>query len=126
MVQMSPYLIFNGDCAEAFSFYEGVLGGRTLVLHRHEAAGTVAHASLEVGACSLMGSDAPAGDDRATGRRVYVAVSVAAADAERIFRALAEGGQVTMPFENTFWSPGFGMLIDRFGTPWMVSTDLSA
>jgi PhnB protein len=54
-----------------------------------------------------------------------VAISVSPADAEQIFKALAEGGRTTMPFERTFWSPGFGMLVDRFGTPWMVNAEPS-
>ena len=54
---------------------------------------------------------------------IYVSISVAPADAERIFNALAEGGNVSMPFQKTFWSPGFGMVVDRFGTPWMVNSE---
>jgi len=133
-MQMSPYLIFNGTCAEAFPFYERVLGGRIVMMHctgddsatrsaGAKSQGKVVHARLQLGDCSLLGSDAADGDEPAGGRTVYVAISVPAAEAERIFKALADRGQVTMPFENTFWSPGFGMLIDRFGTPWMVNTD---
>ena len=54
---------------------------------------------------------------------ISVSISVAPADAERIFNALAEGGNVSMPFQKTFWSPGFGMVVDRFGTPWMVNSE---
>ena len=64
----------------------------------------------------------PAEDDQ-PGTTVFVALVVPAANAERIFNALAEDGRVTMPFEKTFWSPGFGMLVDPFGIPWMVNTE---
>ena len=68
-----------------------------------------------------MGSDVPPEHYSAPqGFGVTVAVPTTA-EAERIFKALAEGGRVTMPFEATFWSPGFGMVTDRFGTPWMVN-----
>jgi PhnB protein len=81
------------------------------------------HACLEVGGFSLMGCDAPAGDEHAPGRNLCVALSVPADEAERIFGGLADGGRITMPFENTFWSPGLGMLVDRFGIPWIINVD---
>jgi PhnB protein len=83
----------------------------------------VLHARMEAGNFVLMGSDAPPSEAAVSPRDMHVAVSAGAADAERIFSALAAGGRVTMPFEKTFWSPGFGMVVDRFGTPWMVNTD---
>ena len=133
-MRMSPYLIFNGGCAEAFPFYERVLGGRIVMMYPDadqpgDAGGgggsqyRVMRARLELGAFALRGADADPGDVRPAGRNVYVWVSVPAADAERIFSALAADGRITMPFESTFWSPGLGMLVDQFGTPWVVSTD---
>jgi PhnB protein len=86
----------------------------------------VIHARLVVGDSVLMGSDAPP-THYAAPRGLYVSISVAApADAERIFNALADQGGATMPFQKTFWSPGFGMLIDRFGIPWMVNCEQAA
>lgn len=135
-MEVSPYLIFNGNCAEAFRVYEQVLGGTIVMMQTHgdspmkdevsaDWRDKVLHVRMEVGSFVLMGSDGPA-EHYAPPQGLYVSVSVEAGDAERIFNALAEGARVTMPFEKTFWSPGFGMLVDRFGTPWMVNTDPAA
>lgn len=128
------YLNFNGTCAEAFRFYEQVLGGTMIMLQtsgespmrdqvpveRHDM---VIHARLAVGDGLLMGSDAPPEYYRQPqGFGVSVTVSTTA-EAQRIFDAFADGGTVTMPFEATFWSPGFGMVTDRYGTPWMVGCE---
>ena len=72
-----------------------------------------------------MGSDFPP-SDYAPPKGIQVSVSVTSpVEGERIFKALAEGGKVDLPFQKTFWSPGFGMAVDRFGTPWMVNTSSS-
>jgi PhnB protein len=133
-VEITPYLNFNGNCAAAFRFYEKVLGGKIVMMQTHGESpmkehvpadwrDKVIHARLVVDDKVLMGSDAPP-DHYAAPQGLYVSVSVPSpADAERIFTALAENGKVTMPFEKTFWSAGFGMLVDRFGTPWMVNCE---
>lgn len=132
-MEVGPYLNFNGNCAEAFRFYEQCLGGQIVMMQKHgespmkdhvapEWQDRVLHVRLELGRQALMGSDTPPEHYQAP-QGLFVSVSIGAADAERIFRALAERGRVTMPFEKTFWSPGFGMLVDRFGIPWMVNTD---
>jgi PhnB protein len=133
-VEITPYLNFNGNCAAAFKFYEKVLGGKIVMMQTHGESpmkehvpadwrDKVIHARLVVDDKVLMGSDAPP-DHYAAPQGLYVSVSVPSpADAERIFTALAENGKVTMPFEKTFWSAGFGMLVDRFGTPWMVNCE---
>lgn len=132
-MEMSPYLNFSGNCAEAFRFYERCLGGRIVMMQTHgdspmkdhvppDWQDRVLHVRLELGQQALMGCDAPP-DSYAAPRGLYVSISAGATDAERIFNELAAGGRVTMPFEKTFWSPGFGMTVDRFGTPWMVNTD---
>ena len=133
VMEISPYLNFNGDCAEAFKFYERCLGGKIVMMQTHGespmkdkvAAGwhdKVIHARLLVGDNVLMGSDAPPPHYDAP-RGTHVSISVASTtEGERIFSALAENGTINMPFQKTFWSPGFGMLVDRFGTPWMVNT----
>lgn len=131
---LQPYLNFDGDCEAAFRFYAEVLGGRieTMMTHRDSpvAADTPAewqdkilHAYLKVGDAVLMASDAPPGMySRPQG--LYVSIGLSdPAQAERIFKALADGGTVQMPFEETFWAYRFGMLVDRFGTPWMINCE---
>lgn len=130
-MEFTPYLNFNGTCAEAFRFYAQVLGGTIEMLQTHGESPVkdhvppdwhdkVLHARLNVEGRVLMGSDAPAEYTPAQG--MYVSIQVpTAAEASRLFTKLAEGGTVTMPFAQTFWSPGFGMVVDRYGTPWMVN-----
>jgi PhnB protein len=127
-----PYLNFNGTCGAAFKFYEHVLGGTIEFLQTHGESpmkdhvpadwhDKVMHVCLDVEGQKLMGSDAPS-DDFVPAQGMYVNIRVpTAGEGKRIFDALASGGQVTMPFAKTFWSDGFGMTVDRFGTPWMVN-----
>jgi PhnB protein len=83
----------------------------------------IMHISLNVGEQILMGADAPP-DRYQTPRGMTVSVQVKdKSEGEKVFNALAERGTVNMPFEKTFWSPGFGMCVDRFGIPWMVNTE---
>lgn len=136
-MQLSAYLNFSGNCAEAFKFYEQVLGGKITFIQTHGGSpmkdqvpadwrDTIMHVSLSVGDDVLMGSDAPPSHYGAP-QGISVSISRASpADAERIFKALSEGGKVTMPFQKTFWSPGFGMAVDRFGIPWIVNSDGAA
>jgi PhnB protein len=132
-MELSTHLNFNGQCAEAFKFYERCLGGKLVVLMTHGDSpmkdqvpadwhDKVIHARLEVGKDALMGCDAPP-TRYATPQGSSVSITLEApADAERIFGALADRGKITMPFQKTFWSQGFGMVVDRFGVPWMVNT----
>ena len=136
-MQLNPYLLFNGQCEAAFKFYEQVLGGKIEGMLAH--AGTPAeehvpaewrdkilHARMTVGDNVLMASDAPP-DHYQQPKGFSVSIQLKdVAEAERIFNALAENGKLTMPFEATFWSPGFGMCVDRFGIPWMVNTEEAA
>lgn len=136
-MQINSYLLFNGDCEAAFRFYERVLGGKIISMMPH--AGTPAeasvpaewrnkiiHARMTVGGNVLMASDAPPEHyHEPKGFSVNVSVEKPA-DAERIFHALAEGGKVLMPIQETFWAERFGMLTDRFGTPWMVNCEKAA
>ena len=131
--EIAPYLVFNGNCGEAMRFYESVLGGKLEMqtfadspAKEHVAVDAhqrVIHARLSLGSWGIMASDSPSEKEyeRAQGTSICVAVDDAA-DAKRIFDALVAGGRATMPFGQTFWSPGFGMLVDRFGIPWMVNT----
>lgn len=131
-MSIHPYLFFSGNCRGAFERYQQVFGG-TLELSSFSDVpedarmpgvdpNQVMHVSLSFGDAVLMGSDDPSGDG---GPKVGAAVAYVAPDAEtgkRAFEALAEGGEVTLPFGETFWSTGFGMCTDRFGVPWMVDT----
>lgn len=133
-MDFTPYLNFNGTCASAFKFYEQVLGGRIEFLQTHGdspmkdhvPAGwhdKVIHACLNVNGKRLMGSDAPA-EHFSPAQGMYINLIVdTTAEGKQLFEALASGGQITMPYAQTYWSPGFGMVVDRFGTPWMINTN---
>jgi PhnB protein len=133
-MQLNSYLIFNGDCEAAFKVYEKVLGGTIQAMHTHGSAppeaktppewrDKIMHVSLKVGDTLLMGSDAPPQHfKQPQGFSVNIAVKDPA-EAERVFAALAENGQVGMPIQQTFWARRFGMLVDRFGIPWMVNCE---
>ena len=131
-MQLNPYLFFNGQCEAAFKFYADVLSGKIVAMMPH--AGTPAeshappewrdkiiHAALKIGDTVLMGSDAPPGHfQQPQGFSVALAVDEPE-EAERIFNSLAENATVRMPLGKTFFAIRFGMLVDRFGIPWMVN-----
>jgi PhnB protein len=133
-MQIIPHLNFNGQCREAFETYAKVLGGQiTFMGTWAEMPGAdqfppemhklIMHATISLGDQMIMGADSPP-DRFEKAQGLWVSINVKdAADAERIFNELSEGGNVVMPFQQTFWSPGFGMFTDRFGTPWMVNTE---
>lgn len=131
---VTPYLFFNGQCEAAISFYRRVLGAELQFMQRYKdgppgpdgkpfgAPDAVMHASLKIGDSVLLASDS----DGQPVQHGGFAISVSArdvADGRRLFDALADGGQVTLPFDKTFWTEGFGMLTDRFGVPWMVNVE---
>ena len=136
-MKVNPHLSFNGQCEAAFKFYEKVLGGKiTFSMTWAEMPGAdqfppesqklIMHTALSVGDDTIMGADAPP-DRYQEPKGVDVSLHIkSAAESERIFNALAEKGRVTMPFQKTFWSPGFGMCVDQFGIPWMVNTEQAA
>ncbi len=131
-MQLNPYLFFSGQCEAAFKFYAQVLGGKIDALLTHEGTpaenhvpaewrSKIMHARMTIGDWVLMASDAPPGRSQPPqGFSVHISVDEPA-EAERIFKALADGGQVRMAMEQTFWAERFGMLVDRFGTPWMIN-----
>lgn len=133
-MQLSTYLSFQGQCEEAFKFYELSLGGQLGHLFRY--AGTslegqvpaawqdkVMHGSVTVGGHELMGADvAPDGYEEPKSISLSLQIK-GVAEAERVFQALAEGGRVTMPLEKTFWAERFGMVVDRFGIPWLINCE---
>jgi PhnB protein len=132
---IQPYLFFNGRCEEAVEFYRKALGAEVEVIMRYKESpeppkpgmvppgwdDKIMHTSFRVGQTTLMASDG-CGADKASFEGFSLSIAVPSeADAERVFGALAEGGQVRMPLTKTFWAPRFGMLEDRFGVGWMVS-----
>jgi PhnB protein len=133
-MQLNPYLLFNGQCEAAFKFYERIFGGKIEAMIPHEGTPAaehvppewrkkILHARLSVGDEVLMGSDAP--PDRYEAMKGFsVTLGIDdPAEAERIFHALAENGTVRMPIEKTFCALRFGMLVDQFGTPWMINCE---
>lgn len=131
-----PHLNFNGQCKEAFDFYAKLLDGEIKFSMTWgempgdmgsqcppETKNLIMHTTLEVDGDFIMGADSP--PDRYTPPKgITVSIGVKSKDkGEKIFKALSEGGNVMMPYEKTFWSPGFGMCVDRFGIPWMVNTE---
>ena len=134
-MHLNPYLSFNGQAEAAFKFYEQILGGKiTFSMTWGEMPGAdqlpgethklIMHTSLSVGGDQvLMGADSPPGRyEKPKGMNVSVHLKDLA-ECERIFNALSENGNVTMPFGKTFWTTGFGMCVDRFGIPWMVNCE---
>jgi PhnB protein len=133
-MQMNPYLSFGGDCEEAFNFYEECLDGKLGEIFRY--AGTpvsehvpadwqnkVMHGSMTIGEQVLMGADiAPDRYEKPQGFSLSLQIK-STTQAERIFQLLAKDGTVVMPLQKTFWAARFGMLVDRFGIPWMINCE---
>ena len=126
-----PYLFFGGNCRDAFTLYEEVFGGELTLLTIKDTPGQEAappeiadmiiHAALTIGDDLLMASDDPTTDSFGPVQGMMVSYDASDLDdAKRVFEALAEGGTVTQALEPTFFSAGFGMCVDRFGTPWMI------
>ncbi len=131
-MQINAYLNFDGNCADAFKFYEKCLVGKIVFTMTYkdspmaaqmppEMGSKILHATLEVAGGNLMGADCPPGRyEKPQG--LWVSIGLAdAVKGESLYKELAEGGTVVMPFQKTFWAAGFGMAIDRFGIPWMVN-----
>jgi PhnB protein len=134
-MQVQSYLFFDGRCEEAIEFYRKALGAKVEMFMRFKEApdppppgmvppgfeNKVMHSSLRIGDTVVMASDGcTAREANFKGFSLSLAVDKAA-DADRLFAALADGGQVQMPLDKTFWSPRFGMLTDRFGVGWMIN-----
>ncbi|MCW5907566.1 MAG: VOC family protein [Chitinophagales bacterium] len=140
MTTVNIYLTFNGNCEEAFNFYQSVFGGSFGYIGRFkdmpaeggkplplEDAEKIMHVSLPISTETiLMGSDT--GSEWAAnfvqGNNFSISVNTnSTQEADRIFSGLSAGGQITMPLSKTFWSAYFGMLTDKFGINWMVNVD---
>jgi len=132
---IQPYLFFNGRCEEAVEFYRSALGAEVEMIMRYKESpeppkpgmlppgfeNKIMHASFRVGQTTVMASDG-CSTEKAGFEGFSLSVAVPdEKDADRVFAALSEGGQVKMPLMKTFWSPRFGMVEDRFGVGWMVS-----
>jgi PhnB protein len=136
-MQIDCYLTFTGNCEEALNFYAQCLGGKVGTLMRYEGSPMdtkelpanwkqkVLHGSVDADGAQIMGSDMPPGMPGAgyNGITVSVYIKNDVDKARKAFEALAAGGQVTMPFAPPFWGGQFGMLKDKYGVPWMVSTE---
>ncbi len=130
-MQVQPYLYFDGRCEEALGFYRKALGAEVVMLMRFKdgpergmappgAEEKIMHSSFRIGDTTIMASDG-----RCLGNPNFqgFALSLEAAsdgEAERLFSALGDGGQVQMPLTKTFFASRFGMLADRFGVSWMI------
>jgi PhnB protein len=133
MSHLSTYIFFNGTCAEAIRYYELTLGGKIETLMTQadtpdaekmppSMAQKIVHARLNIDGVALMASDWMSSEPYPGMHGYSLSLAYPTADqAKRIFAALAEGGAVHMPFQETFWAEGFGMLADKFGTPWMIN-----
>lgn len=136
-MRLNPYLTFNGLCEAAFKFYEKCLNGKIVMVMTYgdsPIAGQtplhfrkkVIHTTFTLGEWVLQGADVPPDRyQKPQGFSVMLNVS-AAAEAERIFKMLAENGTVQVPLQETFWAIRFGMLVDQFGTPWMINCGQAA
>ena len=131
-MKLNVYLSFDGRCREAFEFYEKALGGKISFIQTigespmaasmpADAHGRVMHVTLQIGDQVLQGADAPPGQFTKPAGFSVAAHFDEPAEGERAFSMLAQNGTVQMPFQPTFWAKGFGMLIDQFGTPWIVN-----
>lgn len=137
MPHPTAYLAFNGNCAEAMRFYESALAGNLEILMTNgqspiaaemppEDADRILHARLALpGGGLLMAGDCPPSMPYSGIQGVSLALNYdTVAEAERAFAALAEGGTVTMPMQPAFWAKSWGMLVDRFGTAWIVNGEM--
>jgi PhnB protein len=137
MMQVQPYLIFNGQSEAALKFYEKALGAKTMFMMRFrdappnperpvspEFADKVMHASFTIGESTLMCSDGDCSNPEGVHVGYSLSLNPATVDEGRkLFESLADGGAVTMPFDRTFWALGFGMVKDRFGVHWMINVE---
>jgi len=136
-IQLNPYLCFNGQCEEAFKLYERCLGGKIECIMPYESRPAdyrvpdewrkkILHATLKVGDQVLMGADVlPDRYQKPQGFSMTLGLKDEA-EAEGIFKALAENGTVEMALQETFWAVRFGVLVDRFGISWTVNCERPA
>ncbi|MBC7990383.1 MAG: VOC family protein [Luteimonas sp.] len=137
-MKLNTYLNFDGDCRAAFEFYAQLLGGKIAMMMSFaespgcdgmpaQALDKIMHARLVIGDDLLMGTDATPEYPHQGINGAHVTINVGEpAEADRIFAALAEGGKVELPIQETFWAKRYGIAVDRFGVPWMVNCEQAA
>lgn len=133
-MHIATHLSFKGDCEAAFKFYEQCLGAQLGPIFRYAGSpmadqaphgwqDKIMHGSITLGDQTLMGADiAPGQYETPQGFSISLQIK-STADAERIFHDLATEGTVVMPLEKTFWAERFGMVVDRFGIPWLINCE---
>lgn len=133
-LEVSVYLSFKGDCASAFKFYEEVLGAKPGLLFRYADSpmadivpdgweNKIMHGSVRIGEHLLEGADVPP-ERYEQPKGISLSINARSAEeADRVFGQLADGGRVVYAMEKTFWSERFGMVVDRFGIPWMINCE---
>ncbi len=133
MFNINAYLFFDGNCADAMRYYQRTLGGEIEAMLTYGESpekdkipeggeDRIMHASLRIGELRLLASDCNPGETYDGMKGFSLSLSYPTPDeARRIFNKLSDGGKVTLPLGSTFWSDAFGMVTDRFGTPWMLS-----
>ena len=130
-MKVEPHLQFKGNCREAFSYYVDTLGAEILNILSygespasqqvsHEMQDWVVHATLRLGNLQIAGADIPDYNESPSGFQLLIQLETPDR-AKEIFNSLADGGRVVMPLQETFWSPCYGMVSDRFGVPWEVN-----
>ncbi len=136
-MQAHPYIFFEGNCREAFEFYQKLGIGTVVDMMTNDQvppgqeydpkrAKNIMHGSMRIGEQLIMASDSPPDwYEKPQGFNIHITAPTAA-EADRLFAALSEGGKVQMPMAETFWALRFGACVDRFGIPWMVSADRPA
>ena len=134
MPGVETYLTFHGNCADAMRFYEKTLGAKIEFMMTHgespmadkappDFRDKVMHGSMTIGDQVLMAADvAPEGYEEPKGISLSLQMNDTS-EAERVFNELAKGGRIVLPLEKTFWAARFGMLVDRFGIPWLINCD---
>ncbi|RRJ65517.1 VOC family protein [Paenibacillus oralis] len=136
-MRLTPYLVMDGNAKEAISFYEKALGATVIFVQSfgempenpefplpEEAKDRVSHAVLKVGETDLMFSDTFPGQPHQSGNLVTICLTTNDTEqAKRMFEALAEGGRIDMPLQETFFSPAYGSLIDKFGVTFQIFTE---
>jgi PhnB protein len=143
MATINPYLTFQGNCAEAFTFYKSVFGGEFPYIGKFkdmpptegypplsaEEGEKIMHVSLPISKETiLMGSDSSEafGHTTVIGNNFSISINVESTEeADKLFNGLSAGGNVTMPMDKTFWGAYFGMFVDKFGINWMINFDES-
>lgn len=134
MIGVKPYISFNGNCAEAVKFYIETLGGEVLYSQTYGESpmkgmgpdNNIMHCTVKIGDTHIMACDNPEGQPASAGSNISLALGTNDVEgAVAMFEAMAAGGTVTMPIQETFWAERFGMLTDRFGINWMFNCEKS-